>query len=86
MEVANSVSGQPGCAAATNEEIDVLLTAIQNSSVVLRDAALRGLTIVKESLPTYKTDYEYALTLNKRIWIAKYDENEENRYFLRSEL
>lgn len=79
LEVANSMSGQPGCAIATNEEIDVLLTALQSPSVVLRDSALRGLTTIRKSLPTFETDYEYALRLNKRIWIAKYDENEDNR-------
>lgn len=73
------MSGQPGCATATKNEIDVLLTALQSPSSVLRDAALRGLIIVNQSLPTYETDYDYAIRLNKRIWIAKFDENEENR-------
>ncbi|KAJ8966633.1 hypothetical protein NQ314_003400 [Rhamnusium bicolor] len=79
LEVAGCISGQPGCAKATAAEIDVLLGALQSPTGVVRDAALRGLTIIVSSLPTYDTNYEYALKVNKRIWIARFDENEENR-------
>lgn len=79
LEVAGCVSGQAGCAKATKEEIDVLLGALQSPTAVVRDAALRGLTIDVASLPTYETDYEYAIKVHKRIWIACFDQNEENR-------
>ncbi|CAH0556041.1 unnamed protein product [Brassicogethes aeneus] len=79
LEVASCVSGNEGCAKVTIKEIDVLLTALQSPSAVVRDAALRCLVIVSSALPTYETDYQYALKVNKRIWIAKFDENEENR-------
>lgn len=79
LEVANCVSGQPGCALATTDEIDVLLTALQSPIAVVRDAALRGLTIIVSSLPSYDNNYDYALKVNKRIWIERFDENEENR-------
>lgn len=79
LDIARSVSGNLGCAQATLEEIDVLLTAIQSAIVVVRDAALRALIIIVSSLPSFESDYEYALKLNKRIWIAKFDNNDENR-------
>lgn len=79
LDIANSVSGKTGCAKATLEEIDVLLTALQSPIIVVRDAALRALIIIVSSLPNFETDYEYALKLYKRIWIARFDENEDNR-------
>ena len=79
LDVATCASGEPGCAKATTEEVDVLLGALQNPAVVVRDAALRSLTITVSSLPTYQNDYEYAMKISKRIWIAKVDENEDNR-------
>nr|CAI5870225.1 unnamed protein product [Callosobruchus analis] len=79
LEVASCVSGQPGCAIATREVIDVLLSALQSPSSVVRDAALRGLTIDIAALPTLETDYDYAMKVYKRVWIARFDENEENR-------
>ncbi|XP_066249177.1 stalled ribosome sensor GCN1 [Euwallacea similis] len=79
LDIAQSVSGKEGCATATFEEIDVLLTALQNRITVVRDAALRALIIMVSCLPNFETDYQYGLKLNKRIWIARFDENEENR-------
>lgn len=79
LEVAACISGNIGCAKATTEEIDVLLGALQSPATVVRDAALRGLNIDILSLPNFETNYEYALNVYKRIWIARFDENEENR-------
>ena len=41
LDVATSGSGAPGCARASADEIDSLLSALQNPSAVVRDAALR---------------------------------------------
>ncbi|KAL1494916.1 hypothetical protein ABEB36_010427 [Hypothenemus hampei] len=79
LDIANSVSGKPGCAQASLEEVNVLLTALQSSIVVARDAALRALLIIASSFGNFQDDYEYSLELNKRIWIARFDDNEENR-------
>ncbi|KYB24626.1 Translational activator GCN1-like Protein [Tribolium castaneum] len=46
LDVARCASGDPGCTKATMDEIDVLLTGLQNPAVVVRDAALRSLTII----------------------------------------
>ncbi|XP_074026538.1 lethal (3) 80Fj [Leptinotarsa decemlineata] len=79
LEVARCVSGQPGCAKATLDEIDVLLGALQSPAVVVRDAALRSLIIDIASLPNSESDFENSLKVCKRVWIATFDENEENR-------
>ncbi|RZC38970.1 translational activator GCN1-like, partial [Asbolus verrucosus] len=79
LDVAACASGEVGCAKATLSEIDVLLGGLQNPAVVVRDAALRSLTIIFSSLPTYESDHDYAMKVSKRIWVAKFDENEENR-------
>lgn len=78
LEVAAAVSGDIGCAKATTSEIDVLLAALQSPIVVVRDAALRSLTIIVSSLNEIH-DNDYKSKINKRIWIIKFDENEENR-------
>lgn len=79
LDVTSCLSEKEGCARATMSEIDVLLEALQNPIVVVRDAALRGLSIMTSSFPRYTEDYNNALRINKRIWIACFDTNEENR-------
>ncbi|CAH1119168.1 unnamed protein product [Phaedon cochleariae] len=79
LEVAACVSGAPGCACATSAEIDVLLGALQSPSAVVRDAALRCLAIDVACLPTFEGDYEYALRVVKRVWVATFDPVDENR-------
>lgn len=41
LEVAISGNSSEGCARASSEEVDCLLSALQNPSAVVRDAALR---------------------------------------------
>lgn len=79
LDIARSVSGKQGCGIAILDEVDVLLTALQSSISVARDAALRALIIVAGCLPRFEMDYKYALKLNKRIWIARFDDVDENR-------
>lgn len=79
LDVAASASGEENCAVATLNELDVLLGALQNPQEMVRDSALRGLSLMISSIPSYGDNYEFALKLSKRIWIAKFDCNEENR-------
>lgn len=79
LDVTSCLSENEGCAKATINEIDVLLDALQNPIVVVRDAALRGLSVMTSSFPNYNDEYNDALRINKRIWIACFDTNEENR-------
>lgn len=79
LDVTSCLSKNEGCAKATMSEIDVLLEALQSPIVVVRDAALRGLSVMTSCFPTYTEDYNNALRINRRIWIACFDTNDENR-------
>ncbi|KAF7282220.1 hypothetical protein GWI33_003020 [Rhynchophorus ferrugineus] len=79
LDVSHALCGETGCGLASLEEVDVLLAALQNPAAVVRDAALRALLIIESCLPDFDSDYDYTIKLYKRIWIAKFDEIEENR-------
>lgn len=79
LDVAASASSNPGCASATQDEISVLLSALQNPVDVVRDSALRALIAMVESIPSLETDFEQGMLIARRVWIANYDVNEENR-------
>lgn len=79
LDVTSCLSKNKGCAKATMSEIDVLLNALQSPIVVVRDAALRGLSVMTSCFPNYTEDYNNALRINRRIWIACFDTNDENR-------
>ncbi|XP_043924837.1 eIF-2-alpha kinase activator GCN1 [Protopterus annectens] len=74
-----SSSGQEGCAYAEQEEIDVLLQALQSPCSAVRDAALRGLSELEMVLPTPDTDEKNGLNLLCRLWVEKFDVEEESR-------
>lgn len=78
--MAASAGDSEGCYPASTEEIDVLLEALQNPIDVVRDAALRGLSLMITSMPSFETSYDVALRISKRVWIAKFDVSPENRY------
>lgn len=79
LDVAQSGSGQPGAAIATSEDIDSLIGALQNSLATVRDAALRGLTVIRQAFPSQKEDQDQFSRLTRRVWIARYDVNDENK-------
>lgn len=79
LDVASSTNEAKGGAKASLDEIDILLGALQNPTEVVRDAALRSLSFMISSIPSYEENYTEALKISKRIWIAKYDVSEENR-------
>lgn len=84
LDVTSCLSKNEGCAKATMNEIDVLLEALQRPIVVVRDTALRGLSVMTSCFPSYTEDYNSALRINKRIWIACFDTNDENRELAQS--
>ncbi|XP_012138451.2 lethal (3) 80Fj isoform X2 [Megachile rotundata] len=79
LDVAQSGSGQPGTALATNEDINSLTGALQNSLSTIRDAALRALTVVRQAFPSKKEHSEQFSRLIRRIWIARFDICDENK-------
>lgn len=78
LEVTESSSGNDGCASADKQEIECLLQAVQNNLDVVRDVALRGLTAMVNVLPRIEDDYDFGLKLIRRVWVARFDVNEEN--------
>ncbi|XP_053135159.1 eIF-2-alpha kinase activator GCN1 [Hemicordylus capensis] len=74
-----SSSGEDGCAYAEQEEIDVLLQALQSPCMNVRDAALRGLMELQLVLPTPDSDEKNGLNLLRRLWVVKFDRDEEIR-------
>lgn len=79
LDVAQSGSGQPDAAIATSEDIDSLIGALQNSSPTVRDAALRGLMVIRKAFPSQKENSGQLNQLTRRIWIARFDVNDENK-------
>ncbi|XP_030044919.1 eIF-2-alpha kinase activator GCN1, partial [Microcaecilia unicolor] len=72
-----SSSGEDGCAYAEQEEIDVLLQALQSPCSNVRDASLRGLMELQMVLPTPDSDEKNGLSLLHRLWVVKFDVEEE---------
>uniref|UniRef100_A0A672PXH1 GCN1 activator of EIF2AK4 n=1 Tax=Sinocyclocheilus grahami TaxID=75366 RepID=A0A672PXH1_SINGR len=73
-----SAGGQEGCALAEQPEIDALLEALLSSCFSVRDAALRGLLEMELALPTDGADAN-GLKMLRRLWVAKFDVEEEGR-------
>ncbi|XP_032097403.1 eIF-2-alpha kinase activator GCN1 isoform X2 [Sapajus apella] len=74
-----SSSGEDGCAFAEQEEVDVLLRALQSPCASVRETALRGLMELHMVLPAPDTDEKNGLNLLRRLWVVKFDKEEEIR-------
>nr|XP_035113699.1 eIF-2-alpha kinase activator GCN1 isoform X1 [Callithrix jacchus] len=74
-----SSSGDDGCAFAEQEEVDVLLCALQSPCASVRETALRGLMELHMVLPAPDTDEKNGLNLLRRLWVVKFDKEEEIR-------
>ncbi|OWK14094.1 hypothetical protein Celaphus_00000247 [Cervus elaphus hippelaphus] len=74
-----SSSGEDGCAFAEQEEVDVLLCALLSPCASVRDTALRGLLELHMVLPAPDTDEKNGLNLLRRLWVVKFDKEEEIR-------
>ncbi|XP_035021502.1 eIF-2-alpha kinase activator GCN1 [Hippoglossus stenolepis] len=73
-----SAGGEEGCTVAEQQEIDVLLSALLSPCFSVRDSALRGLLEMEFALPTDSTEAT-GLSLLRRLWVAKFDVEEEGR-------
>ncbi|KAM8961528.1 stalled ribosome sensor GCN1 isoform 1-T1 [Pelodytes ibericus] len=72
-----SSGGGDGCTYAEQEEINVLLQALKSSCSSVRDAALRGLMELEMVLPTPDSDEVHGIKLLHRLWVMKFDVEEE---------
>ncbi|XP_054628453.1 eIF-2-alpha kinase activator GCN1 isoform X1 [Dunckerocampus dactyliophorus] len=75
-----SAGGGEGCTVAEQSEIDVLLNSLLSPCFSVRDASLRGLLEMEFALPTDSTE-QSGLNLLRRLWIARFDVEEEGRTF-----
>lgn len=65
---------------ATLVEIKVLIEALRSSVQVVRDAGLRGLYAMKNSMPTYGDNYtDEVFNIARQIYITRFDVDSENR-------
>ncbi|XP_033102350.1 eIF-2-alpha kinase activator GCN1-like [Anneissia japonica] len=76
LEVSKCASGDEGCTLAEQEEIDVLLLALQAPNRGIREAALQGLQALVTVLPTVDTDTYNGLRVVQRVCVAKLDVDE----------
>lgn len=77
QEICRCGSGELGCDKATSDEISVLLDSLQAPAQSVRDAALRGLLVLVNSLPRVEDDVEAWLQVAHRLWVAKHDVAED---------
>ena len=78
LELCKASSGDLGCATASPAEISVLLNSLESSSTSLRFATLQGLLVLKDILSTEDHGTTQTSQLIKRLWVAKFDDDEEN--------
>lgn len=77
QDVARCASNtEPGSCIAQQEEIDVLLEALQSPAVSTREAAILGLSILRNTLPKINVDRENGLKVIFRLWVARFDIDE----------
>lgn len=72
LEVAAAATGKPGCAVASDEEINCLLDSLESSVDSVRDACLHSLSVLLPVL-TRNRNKVFTLNLNHRLWVAKFD-------------
>lgn len=75
-EVADSISGDEGCARATDKEVEILLEAMRSPCTAARDAVVQSLKYVAGILPNLDDNYELGLKVAQRVWVACYDSDE----------
>ena len=72
IAVCNSASNKPGLAKASDDELEILFTALKNESECVRDAALRGLDALEDSVP-YEPSNPLYMVFVQRLWVSRYD-------------
>jgi len=76
IDTASCGGGDAGCAVATQEEVEIMLTATQSQVDAVRDAALRSLQAMVLVLPKSGEVHD---NMVRRVWVAKCDPSPENK-------
>ncbi|KAB7504018.1 eIF-2-alpha kinase activator GCN1 [Armadillidium nasatum] len=79
QDVSLCASGLPGCDRASQEEISILLNTLTAPAQSVRDASLRGLNVLIDSLQNLSLNEESWSMMTHRLWVAKHDEDEDIR-------
>ena len=59
IEVANCLSGAPGCAVLSNAEISVLLLGTESSSTYVREAVFKALLLLTDVIPSKDDEHTH---------------------------
>lgn len=78
VELCKASSGGDGCATALPAEISVLLNSLESPAASLRFAALQGLLVITDLLSAGDHGTAQTAKLIRRLWVAKFDVDEEN--------
>lgn len=78
MELCEASSGDEGCATVSPVEISILLKALESPVASLRFATLKGLLVLGDILLVEFGETAQIAQLMKRLWVAKFDVDEEN--------
>ena len=78
VELCKATSGEYGCATAAPGEISVLLNSLESPAASLRFATLQGLLVLTYLLSTRDHGTSQTARLVRRLWVAKFDVDEEN--------
>ena len=65
-------------AKASSAEIEILFTALKNEADAVRDAALRGLNALEDSVP-FEPSHPLYMAFVERLWVAKCDPTPEHQ-------
>lgn len=77
VDVCFSISGLEGCSRADVAEIKVLLGALYSPEEVVRETALQCLLMLQLVVPTQESDRENYVEMAARIWVTRFDANDE---------
>lgn len=78
MELCKSASGEDGCTVAEPEELEVVLKGLESPASVLRFSVLKGLLEMSMVLPGIEEETDLSVNVLRRLWVAKFDPDEEN--------
>jgi len=78
VELCKASSGGEGCATATPAEITVLLHSLESPAASMRFATMQGFLVLTDILSAGDHGTAQTAQLVRRLWVAKFDVDEEN--------
>lgn len=75
LDVSDAISGEPGKADASKDEVKFVLGMLECHKEIVRDCAIRSLSKMMNALPDIEIDNELGLLVIRRLWLAKHDDS-----------